>query len=64
MCREEKERYIKAKYERKEFLARLPAHQTPAQSLLDSICRYLKHTTTTFKTVIVFKAKASQKKVP
>lgn len=37
--REEKERYIKAKYERKEFLARLPAHQTPAQSLLDSICR-------------------------
>jgi hypothetical protein len=38
--REEKERYIKAKYERKEFLARLPSHQTPAQSLLDSICRY------------------------
>jgi len=38
--REEKERYIKAKYEKKEFLAPLPpSNQSPAQCLVDSICR-------------------------
>jgi len=38
--REEKERYIKAKYERKEFLKPLTSSSgTPAQNLIDSVCR-------------------------
>jgi len=36
---EEKEKFIKAKYERKEFLAQLPGGHSPAQALIDSICR-------------------------
>ena len=39
-CREEKERFIKAKYERKEFLKPLPPGSgSPAQNLIDSVCR-------------------------
>jgi len=37
--REEKERFIKAKYERKEWLTALPAPHSPAQALVDAICR-------------------------
>lgn len=38
--REEKEKYIKAKYERKEFLAPLPPSSiSPAKGLVDAICR-------------------------
>ena len=37
--REEKERYIKSKYERKEWLRGLPGPQSPAQFLVDAICR-------------------------
>ena len=37
--REEKERYIKAKYERKEWLRGLAGPQSPAQFLVDAICR-------------------------
>jgi Arf-GAP/GTPase/ANK repeat/PH domain-containing protein 1/3 len=37
--REEKERFIKAKYERKEWLATLPAPHSSAQALVDAICR-------------------------
>jgi len=37
--REDKERYIQAKYDRKEWIAPLPTPQSPAQSLVDSICR-------------------------
>ena len=41
MFREEKEKYIKAKYERKEFLAPLPPSSiSPAKGLVDAICRY------------------------
>ena len=38
--REDKERYIVSKYERKEWLASLPSPgHTPAQALVDAICR-------------------------
>lgn len=37
---EERERYIFAKYTRKEFLAPLPPGMSPSASLLDGICRY------------------------
>ena len=37
---EEKERYIVAKYSRKEFLAPLPSGMTAVAALLDGICRY------------------------
>ena len=40
LFREEKEKYIKAKYERKEFLAPLPPSSiSPAKGLVDAICR-------------------------
>jgi len=37
--REDKERYIQAKYDRKEWIAALPSPHSPAQSLVDAICR-------------------------
>ena len=37
--REDKERYIVSKYERKEWLAALPSPHSPAQALVDAICR-------------------------
>jgi len=37
--REEKERYIKSKYERKDWLRALSGPQSPAQFLVDAICR-------------------------
>merc|ERR1711978_831196 len=37
--REEKERYIKAKYERKEMLAALPGPGPASQCLVEAICR-------------------------
>ena len=44
LFREEKEKYIKAKYERKEFLAPLPPSSiSPAKGLVDAICRSEEH---------------------
>ena len=37
--REAKEKYIQAKYDRKEWIAPLPSPHSPAQSLVDAICR-------------------------
>ena len=37
--REDKERYIQAKYDRKEWIASLPSPHSPAQALVDAICR-------------------------
>lgn len=37
--REEKERFIRAKYEAKQFLAALPSDQTIPQLIIDAICR-------------------------
>jgi len=37
--REDKERYIQAKYDRKEWIAPLSSPHSPAQSLVDAICR-------------------------
>lgn len=39
--REEKERWIRSKYENKEFLQSLHSSQPIDQQLVDAVCRYL-----------------------